>query len=763
MILLELLLCTLFIFVLVSGQTNNSEEGDNVGSGRRKLHLVNVLPFPNGRADSGWDRAYELIPAAELAVKHINNANNSTFLEGYQLELVSVESEPCGVSTGLEGLVNTFANVLYPNTMNVVGLSGLFCSSVTGVLAPIFSFPNITYVQLSGSTNPIHHDSLKFPWLINLISSSAVLNDAVLALMNTFDWQSIGLIHESLNSGFSKAVAQDFLDRDIFSTEFNLPTVIPVTINSSPNLAQVEAKIILFIGSAVEAVRFLCAAYQQNARYPDYVYIFQSRSLLDYVSNANFTYCTQDQIKDVIEGVIIVEYGLVSENTSRLVSNMSYAEYYQEYNIRLLEMELTRNITLDKNNIYSNSMYDELWAFALALKASFGELEGIIDLNNLSRVQTGQFANIIRDNLLKVSFQGASGFVQFDKNRDIGSDVNIYQVINTSMEQIGEYVNNSLILLRNISLPNDRFETVIHFLPRRLIIALDVINVFCLIFITLIFVFMLIFRNRPEVKSSSPYLNILIFAGGYMVFFAAGVRTLTRGYPFPSDTSFTFACNVEVWFGSLGTNLIFSTLFVRLLRVWRIFKSFEKLSKYWRDGYLIIIILLMCSGGLIILIVWTITDTIRKTPIKELIQSTPPYFEIQFICSSDQLGLWLAAAFSYVGLIVFIVVIMAILTRKIKRRNFKDTKKVNAYVIFMFIKLSILMPLWYVVDRIAGNESCRTYPYFYSFITVGLFSQLFLFLPQVYITLLNIIIERFGGNFGIPLYRTKRRDTQFSS
>ncbi len=766
------LCCTLLISTAVYSQENTSNSSScDKGDRRIKLHLLNILPFPGGRSDSGWDRAYELIPAAQLAADHINKANNSNFLQGYKLELVSVDSEGCGISNINKGLVNTFARVLDPkHSLNVVGMAGLFCSSVTGVLASIFSFPNVTYLQVAGSTTPAHRNFTQFPWLVHLISSSTVFNDAVFALMKTFGWQKIGLIHDSIGI-FFLSIANDFVDRIRLSTDFNLTARIPVTVNSIggtfTNLINSGTRIILVVGNIPESVKFMCRAYQQNAYYPGYVYIILSRPLIDFISNTQLTDCTQSQIRDILEGAIIVDYGLVSGSTSKLVSNLTYAEYYQEYLIRLSEMESTKNVTLDKDNVYANSMYDEVWAFALALKASFGKTEGIINLKNLSTEHTRQFAEIMKSNLVEITFQGASGYIKFDEQQEDNSEVRIYQVINGSQEQIGKYdkdLNDSIILLRDISLPGDSFETVARFLPSWLSIVFNIITSFCVVFTSLVLLFMIVYRSRPEVKSSSLYLNLFIFAGCYMIFIGAEMRTVTRGYAILNDSIFTLTCNMEVWFGSTGMNLIFSTLLVRLLRIRKIFKAYGKVSKYWGDKYLILIVLLLCCGGLIILGIWTINDTIRKSTTTEYIfQGKSPYFEIHSICSSRNLGIWLAAAFSYSGIIIAIVASLAIQTRKIKLINFKDTKKVNAYIFLIIITLCILMPMWYIVDTVIGNDIGGHIMITTAFIAVGFLCQLFIFVPRVYATLCNIKAENLERKHGISLNNIKPRARQFSA
>ena len=293
----------LLVAVFCAGNLASTPETGNLV----KLDLLNIMPFPNRRPDAGWDRACELIPAAQIAQEHINNASN--LLQGYKLELITVQSEPCGISSISDGLVNTFEKVLDPKrSLNVVGLSGLFCSSVTNTLAPIFSISYITYLQLAGSTTPEHRNSTDFPWLVHLISSSAVYNDAVLGMMDAFGWQKIGLVYDSLGV-FFRGIARDFIKREVFSTKYMLTSNLPITEHYVPSehilpiLQNQRTRVILVIGTIPESVGIMCSAYKRNATYPGYVYIFQSRTLNEFTSNANLMNCTREEMEQVMEGV----------------------------------------------------------------------------------------------------------------------------------------------------------------------------------------------------------------------------------------------------------------------------------------------------------------------------------------------------------------------------------------------------------------------------------------------------------------------------
>ena len=79
--------------------------------------------------------------------------------------------------------------------LNIVGVVGLVCSTVTQAISPLAGRPGIDLLQISaGATSPVFSSKEEYPRLYRLISSSAVYNDAVLALMATFQWRRIGVV-----------------------------------------------------------------------------------------------------------------------------------------------------------------------------------------------------------------------------------------------------------------------------------------------------------------------------------------------------------------------------------------------------------------------------------------------------------------------------------------------------------------------------------------------------------------------------------------
>ncbi len=733
------------------------------------LHLLNILPFPSGRPDGGWDRAYELIPAAQIAQEQINNA--SDLLSGYKLEVVTVQSESCGLSVVNDGLLNTFQKIADPrNSLNVVGLSGLFCSTVTHVLAPIFGIPSLTYLQVAASTTPDHRDSERYPWLVHLISTSAGYNDAVLAMMREFNWRRIGIVYNSMGALF-RGLARDLAKKEVFvNGHFTLSSSIPMTSSSVekdliyPLLISEGTRVVIVTGSIEECVAIMCSAYKMRANYPGYVYIFYTRILSEFIRYANTTECSVEQILQAMEGVFILSFNIGTGYNGTMVSGVTYQEYLKLYQSLISKTEDDINTTLNTNNTFANVMYDEVWTFALALNASLKELEKVVNLGAVTLKESEKVAGIIRSKIPSLSFQGASGYIKFDENRDESTEIEISQVINGSEIVIAIYDKN-LTLLRDLGdLPGDGFNKVHRVIPLWLTLCFTVLTLFCFVFTAVIFIIILWYRKRPEVKASSPVLLVIIFIGCFATYLATELRTLLRGWVISHPQIFTLVCNLEIWLGILGMYLIFSTLLVRLFRIRYIFfKDYGERTKYLEDRYLIGMVFLLSGVGVAILSLWVATDTIVKyTTIQYMADANPPHFEILSVCTSKNLEAWLGITFGYAGIMVAIVVFIAVQTRKIRISNFKDTKKLNIYFFVTAGAISVLLPLFFVSEKAIKSDILSHICCGLVFITVGFNCQIFIFIPLVVVMVRNMRKEQIAKAKPVPKYRLGRKETQFA-
>ena len=752
------LLLLIVSFGQLQGQTDQQDD-------RVSLYLLNILPFPDDSPEAGWDRANELIPAAQLAVDQINNA--SGILPGYKLQVVSVDAEACGITTISKGLVNTYANLFDPKKpLNVVGFTGLFCLTVTEYITSVFGIPEMTYLQLAGSTTPEHHDSDAFPWLVHTVSSSSALNNAVLAILRESKWRRISTVYDSSTLSH----LSDLLERQAMDTvEFNVTisiqinpfnNVLPTIINSQSRIVYVSA---LDSGCA----EILCEAYHRDAIYPGNVYILLDRSIPGLISEANITNCSPSQIMEALEGVFFLRFGLANDEDTKLVSNVTYREYYNEYLQRLMEIEMATNNSrdLDKNNTYANAMYDQIWAFALALGNSLKTVEiNNITLDNLQLQQSELFANIVKSEFQNLSFEGATGFVKFN-GVEAKSVVNIYQVINGTEELVRIYnplVSEELIFKKNISSsewPPDSFETRRYTLPPWLSTLIYIAISVCMFITALVVLSMLACRNRPEVMASSQWLNMIMITGCYFLYISCLTRNLTGGYQSNNNTLFTVLCNIEIWLWMIGLVLLLAALLFRLLRVYRIFQAYGKMSHYWKNKYLVMWICIILSGAVLILTTWASVDLIRmvrRVNYQPNASNSLPYFEERVICSCDTLGIWLAIALSYNGILMLFLVFLAVQTQKIRLSNFKNTKQINIFATTLSMTLAILVPTWLVID--VWKEDAVNGHFIVCFVILcpAIYCHVFLFLPQVFATAKNIMAER-----KVVDRRLMRRESQF--
>lgn len=716
--------------------------------GKIDLHFLNILPFPSEQPNRGWDRAYELIPAAELAAEHINNA--TSILQDYKLNLVTLQSESCGISFINEGLINPYVSIFdKKNSYNVLGMGGLFCSTVTNAVTSVFSSPKVAYLQLAGSTTPVHRSYHHFPWLVHFVSSSSVFNNAIIAMMRAINWTKISIVYDT--SGiFFKTDALDFLNRakaagvDIV-TALPLPAAQQGYDNIFSILTDAKARVIYITAPNSKCALVMCEAYKNQALYPGYVYIFHDKSKADIVDKAKSTNCTTQQLKEAMQGILFINYNLTADEETMLDSNMTYGEFHRSYASRVKKKQSALNMSLNTTNSYANVMYDQIWAFALAVQGSLQKIrdEGI-NLGDIQLHQSHFIADTLRNKIRNVSFQGASGYISFNSDIEEKSLVKIFQVLNNTEVLMGEYYgefndsscffkddNTSLCFLKNISFPPDTFETRTLLLPQWVSSSINIIVALCVAITTILLISLyVILKNQPEVKASSFSLSIIMYIGCYLVFTAALMRNVSRGYKINNSALFTAACNFEIWFGSLGMTIVFSALLMRLLRIHHIFKTYGRISRLWRDKNLILCVLTICFGEVVILFTWTVADRIRKTStITYKPSSTPPYFEMHSTCNCNSLGAWLSAVFFYNGVLMALAVLMAVQTRKIKLQNFKDTKKTNAFISVTCMSVVILLSLRYVMDVALHDYVSGHMTACFAFLCVGIYCQLFIFLP----------------------------------
>ena len=188
-----------------------------------------------------------------------------------------------------------------------------------------------------------------------------------------------------------------------------------------------------------------------------------------------------------------------------------------------------------------------------------------------------------------------------------------------------------------------------------------------------------------------------------------------------------FFCTAPEWSFTIGLHLIFSPLILRMLRVYRIFTYFGKLGKCWSDGVLFAGILLIVGASIIFLILWRVLGGVHR--INNVMLVTPegsfPHYDITQDCTPPSIVFAVLDPLQIV-LIYIIVVVLAILTRKIPRQHFKDTKKVNMFIYSEVLITCILLSL----SMIITNREIQLYLTVAQVNSHAILCQMFLFLPK---------------------------------
>lgn len=294
--------------------------------------------------------------------------------------------------------------------------------------------------------------------------------------------------------------------------------------------------------------------------------------------------------------------------------------------------------------------------------------------------------------------------------------------------------NKSIVLLSTFdrtSVPRDTFDLQYQLIPvwvGGLVIACDILLISLILFNT---VSLICWKNRPEIKSGSYYLSLVILAGCALLCLSPVLQTVHEVFFITDTTLLTAICNLEYWFFLNGINIIFVTLLVRLFRIYHVFRSYHSTGKYWSDKYLIAYIVLISSVMVVLLVIWMAVDPVYFVVENRYDSSAhPPHYAVHNFCSSNSLGIWLALSFALIGLVMISVIFLAIQTRHIKRKHFKDTKKVNILIFSVSITCAAFIPLWIILFAVGydiGAYICRCI----ANMAVAALCQVFLFLPKI--------------------------------
>ena len=331
-----------------------------------------------------------------------------------------------------------------------------------------------------------------------------------------------------------------------------------------------------------------------------------------------------------------------------------------------------------------------------------------LKLSQYRRGQPNTTKKLIEE-LLNVNFNGATGWVSFTGSKNVESVVVISQlwVANGTIEKtITAYYHKNKLHFFNTSRSDfipDTFINVPEYIHEGVGFSMIALAIALLLITAILQVLFIAWSDRKWIKAASPDVNHLIFSGCYLFALATIMYSLQKTTDSGLDSNghtlyYSIICNALTWFMLTGYTLIFGTAFIKIWRVYRLFKHFKnKKPTCLKDKVLIsaIIVLLLVDASFCIS--WNILDPWVKT---ETLSNRPQVKDKVFVtldCRCEYMFYWIGVAAAYKGTIAILLVVISTLNRKIQREHFRHTKKVNVLVYGLTILYGAGFPLYFLL------------------------------------------------------------------
>ena len=675
----------------------------------KTLHLVAMAPFPNPirELSPGWAGGPAVIPGSQLAVKHINS--RCDILEGFKLELL-VANSGCDVITKVhEGFFKELFGKSGSN--QVIGIVGPGCSDSTIHLASLIAYNGVSLINIAPSaTSPLLVNKTKYPNTFRPIPSNLGYIQMYLELIRQKNYKGVAilyeaerLVHVTTETRFQKSLKEN----NISARSYGL-------FDSQIPLIEIKNthRIIFVFGGASISRKLMCLAKHENMIHDDYQFIFSERRLDHFKVNVSFSLnkidykCSKEDMLKAVTGILLSGIRLIREDKETpLISGMDYNQFEKEYKVMLNAYKNQLNLSKVVETQHQSGYYDSTWAFALSFNASMQNSNFSLDNYKYGH---HEMTNIIREEMLKVNFQGVRGTVHFNSTTLDGEGVTVlemFQIMHEKPRLIGVFdprrearkqlnlSDESLLIEQShfnlVSVSSPTYVVAIMF---TILVAMTIITVTFHVANTKWIRFM---------KATSPALNHIIFSGCYLyllsVLFLTIQEEIKRGLNFNDTHSNLYVyygvfCSAVIWCESIAPTLILGTICAKTWRVYRIFShSSASFIKHLEDFRLVLFICVLLVVDTIFNITWNLVNpwSAAKAEQQEL--------SVGIVCRCDKVLIWSLCLACQKALLLLVVVYLSILTRRIPKREYKQTKYTNALVYILMFIGSIAIPVYLIL------------------------------------------------------------------
>ena len=687
---------------------NCSSSADCNNTGKIPIHFLVMAPYPDCPPFSpSWEGGPAVVPAAIVAKDLINQRDD--ILRDYKIEFV-VSDSGCNISTKA---VNSFFHGLFYSGRNVVGIIGPGCSEATLAVAPLVSDDETSLIQIAPTaTSPSLMDTSLYPNTFRPIVSALGFVNFQISLIKRENYMHIGALYE-IGRAFQSTVyshfAKSVVEKGVRLTSFGL-------FDGHFPLKEFHSRIrIIFVFASTNFARqLLCVAIYEGLLYPNYQFIFINRQPTDFMTNMSFIAngirysCDEMEMKQATRGMVFTNFRLAREDRDNVFTdtNISYNEFSERYEKERKHHLEVLNLKKSINTTHHSNYFDATWALALSLNNSLPRLkEKGLSLSNYS-YQMPEITEIVKEEILNLNFEGMRGRVQFSNGTHDGAQVTIIDIY-----QVSESHNYGLIgyldplnwpdieIFENASLIPAHFDRKPH-----ISVGITVTVVVTILFVALLFCQLanVVWGSHKNIKATSPNLNHLIFSGCYLSLVAAIVYTNFFVYMdvamiVESNVLVPVHCSALQWSCTMMYSLVFGTLCAKQWRIHRIFNSFSATPvKYVSDRILISSALLPLAVDVIVNILWNSIDPWQINIEQRIHLST---------CQTKNEIVWAICVAVPKVVLTVIVLYLAIATRRVHKKEFKQTKSINILIYSLVILTGIFLPIFFMLQAVTSQES----------------------------------------------------------
>jgi ABC-type branched-subunit amino acid transport system substrate-binding protein len=677
------------------------------------IRLLTILPYPVDPNDGVslqpfWDGGLAVLPAAQLAVEHVNQDPNT--LPGYRVELLNVDG---GCDIFSKALMNFAEHVLYGSS--IAGIVGPACAPSSLAISSILGRPETALPNIHLAISPFLSNRSKYGNTYGIHGSSLTLVITAISLLEHNKWDKIAALFDSdtyshLNQNLRNVVTDELQNNRVVFLSAVYDTYIPFD-TLVKNSARV---IILFTVSPLFAMKLLCIAHVKGMVFPYYQWVVVGHHLDELLRSTITVFHYHDGVlyncsnRAFLKDNLLIVHQIRNLNVnSPLVSGHTYNDIYENY-LRKLSTFNESSVHLLTPDVRAAITYDAVWALTLAINST------LESSTNISSIRYGNkvFTDRIKQSLGTIAFDGASGYINFDSRSGyVNRIVDILHINGSMNDNLVGFFNG-----RGISITDSQFFINTTTMSRTETVHPSVATIFLLIIlflssaILLLHIVSMVKRRHPSIKASSPVLNHFIFTGCYIWTAASLIYIIVlKALSSEDEQIYANCCDaVFTWLLPVGWTLIFGTLIAKTWRIYKIFVHFRDPGHLISNRALVSFVLLQLGFDIALGISWSALSPahLQKTDIPTISKGNPQNLMIVtyltqrscvFLDNRVSHLFWIVTVFGYKALQVIVLLTLTLLTKKIVNQRFSTLLLRNVTYLSFILFFSLLPPfivLW---------------------------------------------------------------------